>query len=250
MPLGSPRLSVIIPAYNEASRIAPTLESVTRYLRDQHFAAEVLVADDGSTDETPDLVAAFTSPESPVKLISMPHQGKGGAVKSGMLMARGDYRFLCDADLAMPIDQISRFFDLIEHADIVIGSRQVEGARRFHEPPLRHLMGRILNALIRTAGGVRNIEDTQCGFKMFRGEAAEALFRQQTLKAFGFDIEILYLAQRQHLRVKELGVDWYHQPDSKVRSVHDSLIVLGEMIKIRSNHLRGRYDLGSTARNG
>ncbi len=246
--MGSPRLSVIIPAYNEASRITRTLESVTRYLRYQDFVAEVLVADDGSTDETPDLVTAFTSPESPVKLISMPHQGKGGAVKSGMLQARGDYRFLCDADLAMPIDQISRFFDLIQHADIVIGSRQVKGARRFHEPPVRQLMGRILNVLIRTAGGVRNIEDTQCGFKMFRREAAEALFRQQTLKAFGFDIEILYLAQRQQLRVTELGVDWYHQPDSKVRSIHDSLVVLAEMIKIRSNHLRGRYEFGSTIR--
>ena len=243
--MDSPQLSIVIPAFNEASRITGTLERVTGYLREREISAEVVVADDGSDDDTAALAEAFAGSSPPVRTLSLPHRGKGGAVKEGMLQAKGDYRFLCDADLSMPIEEIGRFLERIERFDIVIGSREAAGARRLDEPAFRYIASRGFNLLVRVLGGVRSFADTQCGFKMFRREAAEALFPQQRTEGFGFDIELLYIAQRSGMTVEELGIEWRHDRGSKVRPVRDSLRTLGEVLCVRANHALGRYDFGA-----
>ena len=172
----------------------------------------------------------------------MPHGGKGWAVKQGMLRARGQYRFLCDADLSMPIEQLSRFLPPeAPAADVVIGSREVSGARRIGEPFGRHLMGRIFNYLVRLLV-VPGVQDTQCGFKCFKGSVAEELSSLQRQRGFAFDVELLFLARRRNLTISEVPIDWYYRSHSKVRPLWDSLRMVGGLISIRWSHLRGRYE--------
>lgn len=235
-----PYLSVIIPAYNEARRLPATLAQVAAYLARQPYRAEVLVVDDGSADGTAALAQASFPGATPVRVISTPHRGKGHAVKTGMLAATGEYRFLCDADLAMPIEQLARLLPPSATTAIVIGSREAPGARRYNEPWQRHAMGRVFNWFIR-ATAVRGIRDTQCGFKCFHGPVAQALFSQQRLEGFGFDVEVLFLAQKSGIAITETPIDWYHQQESKVRPLRDALRMLGEALAVRWNWTRGRY---------
>jgi dolichyl-phosphate beta-glucosyltransferase len=233
-------LSIIVPAYNEEARIDDSLRKLIAYLSEQDYLWEVLVADDGSTDATSSLVEAHIADER-VRLLSLSHAGKGGAVKAGMLRAKGQYRMMCDADLAMPVEWIAGFIQAMEQGhEVVIGSRQIEGARRFDEPASRHLMGRLFNWCVRLVA-VSNIQDTQCGFKCFTGEAAEKLFSLQRSTGFGFDVEILFLASRRGLDVIEIPIDWYHQPNSKVRPVIDAVLMLKDALAIRLNSALGRY---------
>ena len=163
-----------------------------------------------------------------------------------MLAATGEYRFMCDADLAMPIDRLPSFLNrMAEGYDVVIGSRQIAGARRFDEPRPRHIMGRLFNAFVRLVA-VRGIEDTQCGFKCFRGEVADELFALQRTKGFAFDVEILRVAQRRGMRVLEMPVDWQHQSDSKVRPGVDTPLMVKDTLMVRWHEARGRY--GNPAR--
>ncbi|MSQ24997.1 MAG: glycosyltransferase family 2 protein [Dehalococcoidia bacterium] len=235
-----PYLSVIIPAYNEARRLPGTLERVTVYLARQPYRAEVLVVDDGSTDGTADAATVFAGGTTPVRAISTPHRGKGHAVKTGMLAAAGEYRFLCDADLSMPIEQLERLLPPAAGTPIVIGSREAPGARRCNEPWTRHIMGRVFNWFIR-ATTVRGIRDTQCGFKCFRGAVAQELFAQQRLDGFGFDVEVLFLAQKSGIAITETPIDWYHQQESKVRPLRDALRMVRETLAVRWCWMRGRY---------
>ena len=229
----APFLSVVIPAFNEEKRIGATLEAVLAYLGEQAYASEVLVVDDGSVDATAALAERAAGPDKRVKIERLSHAGKGWAVKHGMLAARGDYRFMCDADLAMPIQQLGAFVrHMVEGYDIVIGSRQKAGARRFGEPLGRHVMGRVFNWCVRMLA-VRGFEDTQCGFKCFRGSVAEELFRLQRTKGFAFDVEILYMAARKGLKVIEVPIDWHHQESSKVRPYVDSLMMLRDTMLVR-----------------
>ncbi len=235
-----PFLSIIVPAYNEASRIEGTLEQIATYLHSRPFSAELLVVDDGSFDDTARRVEEMARPDGCIRLLRTPHRGKGHAVKSGMAAARGERRFFCDADLSMPIAELDRFLDpSLSQFDVVIGSREAEGAHRVGEPRLRHFLGRAYNLLARLL--VRDIKDTQCGFKLFRAAAAEQLFALQRLDGFGFDVEVLFLAQRRGWRLKELGVDWYYMPQSKVRPLRDSLRVFRETLQVWLNHRRGLY---------
>ena len=239
--MSQPFLSVIIPAYNEETRIIDTLTKVVDYLGTQSHGWEVAVVDDGSTDATATLVRAFAEEHPEVRLISVAHGGKGWAVNHGMLWTKGDYRFLCDADLSMPIEQVSRF--LAAEAppfDIAIGSRETAGARRIGEPYRRHFMGRIFNLLVRLLA-VRGLSDTQCGFKLFRGEAAQELFRLQRLRGFAFDVEILFLAHKRRIRVSEVAIDWHYRPESKVRPFKDSLTMSLDILRIRWNSLMRVY---------
>ncbi len=246
----NPRLSVVIPAYNEAARILPTLDAVAAHLSAQPFTWEVVVVDDGSSDGTPGLVESWARDEPRVRLESIPHAGKGWAVRRGMLAATGQLRFMCDADLAMPIAHIDDFLRRIDDGyDIVIGSREVEGARRFDEPTLRHVMGRVFNWTVK-AIAVPGIQDTQCGFKCFRAAAAEDLFRLQRVPGFGFDVEILHLALKRGYRVHELPVDWIYQPESKVRPAVDSFQMLRDALLVRWRSARGAYDGASADRRG
>ena len=233
-------LSVVIPAYNEESRIGSTLEQVIGFLSAQPYSWEVLVADDGSTDSTNRLVADLAQTQPSLRLLGLKHRGKGWAVGHGMLQANGAYRLLCDADLSVPIEQVDRLLPpQVENVDIAIGSREVLGARRIGEPPRRHLMGRIYNALVRLIA-VPGLQDTQCGFKCFRQEVVPDLFQRQTMQGFAFDVEILFLALKSGIKVQEVPIDWYYRDHSKVRTLRDSLAMSLDLLKIRWRHRHGR----------
>ena len=228
-----PFLSVVIPAYNEETRIASTLEQLHAYLSLQEYSWEILVADDGSDDATAERVAGFSTVNPRVRLLSLEHRGKGWAVQQGMLAALGEYGFLCDADLSMPVDQIGRFLPpAIQGADIVVGSREMPDSRRYEEPAHRHMMGRVFNLIIRVLA-IPGIRDTQCGFKCYRVETTAALFEKQSLVGFAFDVELLCLARRAGLRVQEIAIDWYYREGSKVRPVRDAAKMAWDVLKIR-----------------
>ena len=235
-------LSVVIPAYNEERRLPETLETVCAYLATQAYSWEIVVADDGSDDATPAIVARAAQKDQRVKLLSLPHRGKGWAVKNGMLAACGELRFLCDADLSMPIVLLDRLLPGGDSPlDVVIGSREAPGARRIGEPRRRWLMGRVFNTMTRILA-TPGIDDTQCGFKVFRATAAETLFSLQTLNGFAFDAEILFLARRRGFRMAEIGIDWHYRSESKVRPIRDGLRTLRDLLIIRYRSLTGRYD--------
>ena len=236
-----PHLSVIIPAFNESARIVSTLKSVTAYLEAQIYTWEILVVDDGSEDDTASLVNRTAEEIGGVRLLPREHFGKGWAVRAGMLEAQGSYRFMCDADLAMPIEWLEKFLDKMDAGvDIAIGSREIEGARRFDEPQYRHIMGRIFNWVVR-AIAVKGFQDTQCGFKCFREDAANELFSRQRSKRMGFDAEILFLALKKGYSVVEMPVEWHHQAGSKVRPGVDSLDMLKDTLLIRLRDTFGKY---------
>ena len=237
----TPLLSVVIPAFNESARIIGTLDELAGYLGGQEYTSEVLVVDDGSEDDTAKLVRSWAEDRSSTFVISIPHAGKGWAVRAGMLAARGSYRFMCDADLAMPVHWIDAFVERMDAGlDVVIGSREAAGARRFDEPAYRHVMGRVFNRVVRLLA-VRGFQDTQCGFKCFRSDVAEELFRLQRTRGMGFDVEILFLAIKKGFRIEEMPIDWYHQDVSKVRPGVDTIDMLKDTIVIRLRDLTRKY---------
>ena len=233
-----PFLSLIIPAYNEEERLPRTLTNIQAFLGEQPYEAEVLVVENGSTDRTAAVVEEFASG---VHLLREQRQGKGLAVRRGMLESTGEYRFICDADLSMPIEEVNRFLPpKLDDYDIAIASREVAGAMRHNEPAYRHWIGRVFNLLVR-AMAVPGFQDTQCGFKCFTAEAAEALFPLQRIDGWTFDVELLYVALRLGYRVKEVPINWYYFPGSRVRIVQDSWLMLTDLFRIRSNWRRGLY---------
>jgi glycosyltransferase involved in cell wall biosynthesis len=239
--LPGPHLSVVIPAFNEATRIIPTLEDVVQYLQGRPYLWEVIVVDDGSDDETGQLVDDWSADHPGVKLVRVPHKGKGWAVKQGMLAAEGLYAFMCDADGAMPIHWLDNFLvEMDSGYDIVIGSRELAGAKRTNEPAYRHIRGRVFNWIVRLLA-VRGFQDTQCGYKLFKLEAVLDLFSLQRSTGFGFDVEILYLARKKGLRVLEMPIEWYHRRSSKVRPGSDAFLMLRDTLLVRWNDLRGAY---------
>jgi len=242
----APYLSVVIPAYNEEKRIAESLSKAKQYLGVQKYIWEVIVVDDGSQDGTAAMVEDFSRQHSTIHLIRAPHRGKGATVREGMLAARGEYRFMCDADLSMPIEQIDRFLPpRLTDFDVAIGSREAVDSQRIDEPQMRHLMGRLYNYWIRLAA-VPAIQDTQCGFKCFRGSVAEELFRLQRLPGWAFDGEILFLALRRKMRIVEVAIDWFYREESKINRLGDSYRMFRDVLKIRWNHMLGRYRVESS----
>ena len=240
------KLSVIVPAYNEESRIGETLERIARYLDSRKtarrgFDYEIIVVDDGSTDRTAESVRSMMRARAEIRLISYRrNMGKGFALKRGMLAATGDLVLLCDADLATPIEEFERLLPWVFSYDIVIGSRALPGALIApRQPRWRELAGKTGNLIVR-ALAVRGIRDTQCSFKLLKGRAARALAKKARISGFGFDIELLFLAQRAGLKIKELPVRWSAVPGSKVRIWHFPK-VLGELLLIRLNAMLGRY---------
>ena len=231
-----PNLSIIIPVFNEEERIGSTLNLVVNFLRTREYAWEIVISDDGSTDSTVSVVKQFINDGSNIKLLELAHHGKGWAIKNGMLSARGKHRFICDADLSMPIDQMERFFVKDSGCvEIAIGSREMPLSRRLGEPFSRRLMGRIYNILVKGMG-VSGITDSQCGFKCFSGEQVFALCDKQTISGFAFDVEILFLAQREGITIREIDIDWYYMPNSKVRPILDSICMAWDLVRIRWIH--------------
>ena len=239
----APFLSIIIPAHNEESRLPRTLGQVFAFLKKQSYSAEVIIVENGSSDRTLELAREFATRHSNMTVIHEEQRGKGNAVRRGMLEARGEYHFICDADLSMPIDEVQKFLPpVVNDFDLAIASREAPGSTRYNEPSYRHWGGRAINFAIRLMI-LPGLNDTQCGFKCFRADVTESLFRQQTLMGWSFDIEILYLARRKHLRIKEIPIQWYFDADSKVNAIRDALRMLGDIFRIHINAWRGRYDL-------
>lgn len=240
--VSKPYLSIIIPAHNEAERLPPSLEKISSFLAKQDYHTEVIVVENGSTDETLAVAQSFLPRTNNLFVYSEQERGKGLAVKRGMLEAVGKFRFLCDADLSMPIDQVTRFLPpQLENCDVAIGSRELPASRRIEEPKYRHFIGRIFNTMVRWLV-LPGIQDTQCGFKCFRGEVAEAVFPLQTLTGMSFDAEALFIARRMGFKIREVPIDWYFDPDSRVRLVKDSMRMAFDLLRIRWNALRGQYD--------
>lgn len=236
-----PLLSIVIPAHNEERRLPPSLEKIDAFLKTQPYKAEVIIVENGSTDHTVQVSQAFAEKHPYVKVIEAAVRGKGLAVKVGMLAAQGEYRFICDADLSMPIEEIVRFLPPnVNGYDIIIASREGEGAKRVGEPEYRHLIGRINNLIIKLTA-LRGFEDTQCGFKMFNRKSAEDLFGVQQMTGIGFDIELLFIAKRRGYKIKQVPITWYFDADSRMRLVGDSLYLLVEIWQIRRNWFWGVY---------
>ena len=232
-----PFCSIVIPCYNESTQIFSTLSTIKEYMDSKKYTWEIIVVDDGSEDNTRKIVSSFSLTEPRVKIITIPHSGKGWAVKTGMTKSNGNLRFMCDADLSMPINEIDKFFEHIsEGYDIVVGSREVPGSKRFNEPKIRHVMGRIFNLFAKKVS-LTNFDDTQCGFKCFRATAAKHIFTRQTNKGFAFDIEVLKLAKKANFRIIEIPIIWYHKRPSKVKIHIDSIKMIKDtfIIAIRNN---------------
>lgn len=246
-------ISLIIPAYNEARRLPATLARARQFLQSQCWDWEIIVADDGSEDETPAVTQrAARAERGRVRHLRLPHRGKAAAVRAGVAAARGRVIIFTDADLSTPVEYVADAYRLLaEQADLVIGSREGVGAQRLGEPGYRHLMGRLFNYAVQLLA-VPGIRDTQCGFKAFRADVARDLFARSLLYSgardvagplvTGFDVELLFLARRRAYRLRELPVTWRHVEGSKVRPGTDSLRMLGDVLRVRLNHLRGRYD--------
>lgn len=237
-----PLLSIIIPAHNEESRLPQTLELVFAFLGQQSYESEVLVVENGSTDHTFEIAQEYARQHKRLRVIRAEGRGKGLAVHRGMFEARGEYRLMCDADLSMPVDEINKFLPpLLGDFDVAIASREAHGAVRYNEPFYRHLGGRGINLIIR-ALILPGLNDTQCGFKCFRADAAQELFQHQTLFGWSFDIELLFLAKRHRYRVTEIPIHWYYRDESKVNALRDALRMIGDIFRIHVNAWRGRYD--------
>jgi len=239
--LSNPLLSIIIPAYNEEGRLPGTLEQVTAFVDAQTYPAEVLVIENGSQDRTLDIARQFSRRFPYLKALHVDGRGKGLAVRVGMQQAAGDYRFICDADLSMPIGEVNRFIPpALPDMDVAIASREAPGAIRYNEPLYRHLTGRFFNLVVRVLA-LPGLQDTQCGFKCFRGAVADEIFPLQTIDGWSFDVEVLFIARQRGYRIVEIPVPWYFSPNSKVRIVHDLLKVGLDLITIRRNASAGKY---------
>jgi len=211
------------------------------YLDGSPWDWEIRVVDDGSEDGTREVVTDLASQDSRLVLQAEPHRGKGGAVKAGMLESKAAYRFLCDADFSMPVAEVERFLPpYLDDYDVAIATREGPGAVRIDEPESRHLMGRVFNGLVTTLL-VPGFADTQCGFKCFSGAAAEQIFPKQTIDGFAFDVEVLFLARKAGLDIREVPITWYYMEASSVKPVRDTWRMFREVMRIRGNEARGVY---------
>jgi dolichyl-phosphate beta-glucosyltransferase len=237
-----PFLSIIIPAHNEEKRLPPTLKTVDAFLERQSYTSEVIIVENGSQDGTAVVTEAFVADHPRMRLIREAGRGKGLAVRRGMLEAKGEYRFICDADLSMPIEEVAKFLPPERgDYDVAIGSREAPGARRFNEPPYRHFQGRVFSNLVKLFA-VPGFEDTQCGFKMFKGEIAADIFKVQAFNGMSFDVEALFIARKRGYKIIEVPIDWYYQAESRVDPILDPLRMFRDILVIRTNWQRGAYN--------
>lgn len=241
-PQERPFLSIVIPVLNEEQRLPIALTRIDTFLKQQPYKAEVIIIENGSSDNTVAVAMEFAAKLPYIRVFHGEPRGKGRAVRKGMLAAQGEYRFMCDVDLSMPIEELVNFLPpKLDNYDIAIGSREAKGAKRYDEPWVRHLMGRVNNLLIKLVV-VRGFEDTQAGFKALHYKAAEDIFTVSTMNGIGFDIEMLYIAQKRGYRIIEVPINWYYNDDSKMNLLKDPLAIIREMFEIRRNWREGLYN--------
>ncbi|MDR0463011.1 MAG: glycosyltransferase [Pseudomonadales bacterium] len=247
-----PFLSVIIPSYNEGSNIKRgVLDRVVKYLEKQDYTYEVILSDDGSTDNSPQKLEAFAKKHKYWRFLANDHAGKGPTVASGMLAAKGKWRLFTDFDQSTPMNELENLLPFTNEYDLVIGSRAIEGAKREKEPFYRHLMGLGFNVLTQLIA-LPGIQDSQCGFKLMSEKATTSLFpklyiysRDNAKKdAFtgAFDVELLHLARKENFKIKEVGVSWHHNKTERVDPIKDSMRMLTDIIRVRMADLTGKYN--------
>lgn len=235
-------LSVVVPVLNEESCIEEFLERVSQALQSRTSAWEIIVVDDGSVDDTARLVERWMQKDSRIQLVRQQHRGKGAAIRRGMLTASGDWRMMADADLSVAPEDWSVFFEAARQPnapDIIIGSREAPGSRRIGEPIARHLIGRVFNAIVQVLT-VARVNDTQCGFKMFRADAVRTLMPHLSIEGFAFDVELLFLARLAGFSMREVGVVWVCRRDSRVRLMRGAAAFV-DIARIRLRKIAGRY---------
>ena len=240
--LETPLLSIIIPAHDEEHRLPQTLKKISAFLAAQPYQAEVLVVENGSNDATLAIAEQYAQQEASIHVMHLARSGKGLAVREGMLAAQGEYRFICDADLSMPIEEVNKFLPpVLSDFDVAIASREAPGAKRYDEPAYRHLIGRVFNTLVRLVA-LPGLQDTQCGFKCFHAPVAEKVFRLQTFEGWSFDVEVLYIALMLGYKIIEVPINWYHIPGSRVKLFRDSARMAMDIMAIRQNAKCGLYN--------
>ncbi|MDS1029675.1 glycosyltransferase family 2 protein [Bacillota bacterium LX-D] len=230
-------LSVVIPAYNEEKRLPKTLQKISSFLQGKDYAYEILVVNDGSKDGTKQVAEDFQKKDLNIRVIDNPqNMGKGYAVRNGMLQARGQYFLFTDSDLSTPIEELDKFWSKFQEGyQVVIGSRALKNSViKVSQPFYRVLMGKTFNVIVRFLFWTR-IKDTQCGFKCFTQEAAQAVFPKQQIWGFGFDVEVLFIARKLGYKICEYPVEWVNSPDTRVSALKDSLKMFWELLKIRSS---------------
>ena len=234
-------VSIVVPAYNEAARIAGTLQTLCEHLQQRSWDWEIRVVDDGSTDATASIAETFASEEPRLVVQREPHRGKGGAVKAGLQASNCWYRFMCDADLSMPISELKSFLPpLLDDYDVAIGTREGVAARRVGEPRSRHLVGRLFNLFVQRLV-LPGIEDSQCGFKMFTAKAVQAILPHATVDGWAFDVEMLAIARANGLRIVEVPIEWHYRSESRLSVARDSVRMLREILAIKSRAIGGAY---------
>jgi len=239
--------SIIIPAYNESQRITSSLDKIIAYIRDQHWMAEVVVVNDGSRDNTAEIVREYGRLNPAVRLIENPgNRGKGYSVRNGMTHAQGDILLFSDADLSSPIYEATKLISALQDgADVAMGSRWLRADLQTERQPFyRQLFGRVYNLLLRIFLGLK-FKDTQCGFKAFTRRAAETVFGRQRIERWGFDPELLFLSKKFGFKIVEVPVGWAHDDRSKINPVVDGFKMFLEVLKIRWADLTGKYDRGA-----
>ncbi len=239
---GSPKLSIVIPSFNEEKRLPATLERIAGYIRASGRETEVIVVDDGSADDTIRVADSFRGKISNLRVVSNgQNRGKGYSVRHGSMEARGEIVLFTDADLSAPIEEADKLFAKMDEYDVAIGSRAMNRKLiEVHESRFRELAGIIFNRIVRVILRLPFV-DTQCGFKAFRRESCKNIFEQQTIERFGFDPELLYLARHHGLRTAEVAVRWAHSPATKVNMWRDSIQMFFDVVIIRWNAICGRY---------
>jgi len=240
----NPDLSIVIPAFNEQERIGKTLDEIAGYLRKKNFTAEIIVVSDGSRDRTAEVVRARAAQVPGLALVELPeNRGKGFAVRTGIEKARGRRILFSDADHSTPIDEFDRFRPLLEAGtSVVIGSRALPDSRiEIHQNRVRETMGKSFNLLVQSLV-ISGLADTQCGFKAFEREAIRRIISLQRVERFGFDVEILYLAEKFGYSIREIPVRWINSPQSRVRIMRDSSRMIWDLLRIRWLDLNGAYE--------
>jgi dolichyl-phosphate beta-glucosyltransferase len=241
--LEAPTYSIILPAYNESARIVATLDTILAHATQHNWNVEIIVVNDGSSDNTAEIVCEYARKHKVLRLLENPgNRGKGYSVRNGMLQAKGDILLFSDADLSSPIEEADKLFAAIaKGADIAIGSRWVDPHLQIRRQPLyRRIFGRIFNLALRISLGLR-FKDTQCGFKAFTQRSARAIFPLQKIERWGFDPELLYLAKKFGFTISEVPVAWSHREGTRIHPLRDGIRMLGELLKIRWYALTGNY---------